>query len=68
MRKTTGGQLLPESKDQTGLLEFLRKTGVIVDPEDDLVETFTPEEIAEFEQHLLEEADEYLTPLPGETR
>lgn len=57
-------RLVPEPKNQTGLLEFLRNTAVIVDPNDDLVETFTPEEIAEFERHLVEEADEFLTPPP----
>ena len=55
-------RLVAEPKDQTGLLEYLRNTAVIVDPHDDLVETFTPEEIAEFERHLMEEADEFLTP------
>ena len=55
-------RLVPEPKDQTGLLEFLRNTAVIVDPDDDLVETFTPEEISEFQRHLMEEADEFLTP------
>jgi hypothetical protein len=66
MRKMRAGQLLPEPKDQTGLLEFLRNTAVIVDPGDDLVETFTTEEITEFERHLLAEADEFLTPPSGE--
>ena len=55
-------RLVPEPKDQSGLLDFLRKTIVIVDPDDDLVETFTPEEIEGFERHLMEEADEFLTP------
>ena len=52
-------RLVPEPKDQTGLLEFLRNTAVIVDPNDDLVETFTPEELEEFDRHLMEEADEF---------
>jgi prevent-host-death family protein len=55
-------RLVAEPKDPTGLLEYLRKTVIVVDPNDDLVETFTPEEIEEFERHLMEEADEYLTP------
>jgi prevent-host-death family protein len=55
-------RLVPEPKDQTGLLEYLRNTVVIVDPDDDLVDTFTPEELEEFDRHLMEEADEFLTP------
>lgn len=55
-------RLVPEPKDQTGLVEYLRNTAVIVDPNDDLIETFTPEEIAEFERHLMDEADEFLSP------
>ena len=55
-------RLVPEPKDPKGLLDFLRKTVVIVDPNDDLVETFTPEELEEFDRHLMEEADEFLTP------
>jgi hypothetical protein len=50
------------AKNQRRLLEFLRNTGVIADPGDDLTETFTSGEIAEFERHLLEEADEFLGP------
>lgn len=60
-------RLVPEPRDQTGLLEYLRKTVVILDPDDDLVETFTPEEIEEFERHLMEEADEFLTRPAGKT-
>ena len=60
-------RLVPEPKDQTGLLEYLAGTGTIVDPNDDLDETFTSEEIAEFERHLMEEADEFLTPLGKNT-
>jgi prevent-host-death family protein len=58
-------RLVPAAKDQTGLLAYLKGTGKIVDPNDDLIETFTPDEIAEFEQHLMEEADEFLTPPPS---
>ncbi len=64
MSKKDPGPLVPEVRDQTGLLEFLRNTAIIVDPNDDLIETFTPEELAEFERHLMEEADEFLSPLP----
>lgn len=55
-------RLVPERKSQTSLLEYLKGTGKIVDPNDDLIETFTAREIAEFEQHLIDEADEFLTP------
>ncbi len=59
-------RLVAEPKDPTGLLEYLRKTVVFVDTNDDVFETFTPEEIEEFERDLLEEADEFLLP-PGRT-
>jgi prevent-host-death family protein len=55
-------RLVPEAKDPTGLLDFLRKTVVVLDPKDDLVDTFTPEETEEFERQLMEEAEEFLAP------
>lgn len=59
--------LVPEPKDQTGLLEYLKGTGKIVDPNEDLLETFTPREIEEFDRHLIEEADEFLDSNRSET-
>lgn len=55
-------RLVAEPREKEGFLDFLKGTGKIVDPNDDLIETFTPEEIAEFERHLMEEADEFLSP------
>jgi prevent-host-death family protein len=55
-------RLVPEPGEKSSLIEYLRQTVVITDPDDDLIDTFTPEELAEFEHHLMEEADEFLTP------
>lgn len=57
-------RVVPEAPEQKDWLAFLKGTGKITNPNDDLVDTFTPEELAEFERYLMQEADEFLAPAP----